>query len=79
MTRLRTSVTVSARARPSCRITRCAEIARTDSEHRNAQAAGSALDPAAHRTTASYPPLEARTSSGTNSLALTVPVPETRS
>ena len=32
MTRLRTSVTVSARALPSCLITRCTEIARTDSD-----------------------------------------------
>ena len=32
MTRFRTSVTVSGRARPRGMITRCAEIARTDSD-----------------------------------------------
>ena len=32
MARLRTSATVSGRARPRCPITRCAEMARTDSD-----------------------------------------------
>ena len=32
MIRFRTSATVSGRARPSCLITRCTEIARTDSD-----------------------------------------------